>query len=167
LNGYEVKIPKNMDAEIVKENGMQVLALENIDEGWQATVTATNTDFSNFEKNFDNLEEILNSELEITVKNIKQKKYGNLNVISLETVDGKDSLLIGLTKSVKNQTFEIDICSEIDYDYDTLKIIVNMLENSKYVGKTETKEDEEENDSDYLLIKRPFDIEELSKRFNM
>lgn len=153
--GYELTLPYGLeDAEyqVLRSNGDEVLLLVNEEEGWSATVSVVkDMKFKDFKNNIDELEEMFLSTSGITVTNVANKKYHDLDTITLESeysIDDTERKLFAIAETKEGKMFEIDIFNEYYYDYITLSDIAEMFSESDYTGKssTTTKEDSDELD---------------------
>jgi len=154
--GYELTLPyrlKDVEYEVAKDGGKEVLVMENAEEGWTASISVeTDIDFEEFKNNIDELEEAF-SQIGLNVKNVENKKYYDLDTITLENKEDdedyfSEKLLLSISKTKQGKILEIDIINEYYYDYITLEDIAEMFSESDYTGKTSTNTGKNGNDND-------------------
>lgn len=153
--GYELTLPYGLeDAEyqVLRSNGDEVLLLANEEEGWSATVSVVkDMKFEDFKNNIDELDEMFLSTSGITVTNVANKKYHDLNTITLESeysIDDTERKLFAIAETKEGKMFEIDIFNEYYYDYITLGDIAEMFSESDYTGKSSTTTEEDSDELD-------------------
>lgn len=169
--GYELTIPDSLgyaDYEVVKQDGQDVLVLEDDILGLSATVTLVDDiDFEMIKANIDELEELFDS-IGIDIDNATKEKYSGVEVISMECESDEDDIekiLIGIAQTSDGQVFEIDVYNEYTYDYYTLEEIAKMLSNSKYTGKSSSTNSSSDDDlEDELRAKPTIDIKKVQEK---
>ena len=87
----------------------------------------------------------------ITVTNVANKKYHDLDTITLESeysIDDTERKLFAIAETKEEKMFEIDIFNEYYYDYITLGNIAEMFSESDYTGKSSTTTEEDSDELD-------------------
>lgn len=156
FKGFELEIPDGIICEVENDN----LYITNEDGEWIAQISIIEeATFEELKEDYDMLEKGL-KENGITVSNKKTVTYSGVEFISIEAnYEDIMDMLISVCEADKNNSFEIDIYEE--YNYEALREIAKILSGAKYTGAASSSNNDDELEGHNIEIPSSINVEKI------